>query len=393
VWTKDSGAAESACRTVLEEIDRLASILDTRNAASEISQLEKSSRRDVSPDLSKVLRGYEYWEYRTNGIVSVRPDGIGTPLNVDALGKAYILDGAAKAAKTTWPPIDALLLNIGGDIVTWGRSCRIAIADPAAPYDNAAPLTWINLHNAAVASSGTYARGAHMKDARTGQAPEFTAAATVVAADAVTANALATMLCLTSAEEGVPVVESTPGAMALRVSSGITTRTARFALLESPPVIQTQAASNSNWPAGYQLKVTLPLTSGRSSKRPYVAVWVEDSSGKLVRMLSIWGNKSKYYPDLSSLWNFLKVKYDLKQFASVTRATRPAGRYELVWQGLDAANKAVPPGTYRIVVETNQERGTYAKESGTIVIGDTPASITLPATTNFEPVQVQYGPK
>jgi hypothetical protein len=124
-----------------------------------------------------------------------------------------------------------------------------------------------------------------------------------------------------------------------------------------------------------------------------VAVWVEDSSGKLVRMLGIWGNKSKYYPDLSSLWNFLKVKYDLKQFASVTRATRPAGRYELVWQGLDAANKPVPPGTYRVVVETNQERGTYAKESGTIVIGDTPTSVTLPATTNFDTVQVQYGPK
>jgi hypothetical protein len=199
------------------------------------------------------------------------------------------------------------------------------------------------------------------------------------------------MLCLTSAEEGLPIVESTQGAEALRVSSGITTRTSGFALLESPAVIQTEASSN--WPAGYQLKITLPLTSGRSSKRPYVAVWVEDSSGKLVRMLGIWGNKSKYYPDLSSLWNFLKVKYDLKQFASVTRATRPAGKYELVWQGLDAANKPVPPGTYRVVVETNQERGTYAKESGTIVIGDTPASITLPATTNFEPVQVQYGPK
>jgi thiamine biosynthesis lipoprotein ApbE len=391
VWTKDSGAAESGCRIVLEEIDRLASILDTRNAASEISQLENAGRRDVSPDLSAVLRAYDYWERRTNGVVSVRPDGIHAVRNVDALGKAYILDRAAKLAQSVLPQIDALLLNIGGDIVTWGRACTIAVADPGAWYDNAEPITWITLHNAAVASSGTYARGAHLKDARTGQAPESAAAATVVAADAVTANALATMLCLTSAEEGLPIVESTHGAEALRVSSGITTRTSRFALLESPPVIQTQVSSN--WPAGYQLKITLPLTSGRSSKRPYVAVWVEDSSGKLVRMLAIWGNKSKYYPDLSSFWNFLKVKYDLKQFASVTRATRPAGKYELVWQGLDAANKPVPPGAYRVVVETNQERGTYAKESGTIVIGDTPASITLPATTNFEPVQVQYGPK
>jgi len=53
----------------------------------------------------------------------------------------------------------------------------------------------------------------------------------------------------------------------------------------------------------------------------------------------------------------------------------------------------MPPGTYRITVETNQEKGTYAKQSGTIVIGDTPASITLPATANFDAVLVRYGPK
>jgi thiamine biosynthesis lipoprotein len=288
-----------------------------------------------------------------------------------------------------WPSIDGLLLNIGGDIVAWGRSCKIAVADPMAWYDNAEPITWINLHNAAVASSGTYARGAHLKDARTGQLPGTAASAAVVARDAVTANALATTLCLTGADEGLPIVEATPGAEALRIAPGTIARTSRFAFLESRSVVQAPVATS--WPAGYQLTISLPLTSGRSSKRPYVAVWVEDSSGKLVRMLAIWGNKSKYYPDLSTLWNF--VKYGRNQFGSVTRATRSAGRYELVWQGLDNENRPVPFGTYRITVETNQERGTYAKESGTIVIGDTPASITLPATTNFDTVSVRYGPK
>jgi thiamine biosynthesis lipoprotein len=389
VWTKDPGTAEGACGTVLQEIGRLASILDTRNPASEISQLGNSGRKDVSHDLSEVLRAYDYWERRTGGMFSIRPDGIHTSRNVDALGKAYILDRAAMAVRMAWPSIDGLLLNIGGDIVAWGRSCKIAVADPRASYDNAEPITWINLHNAAVASSGTYARGAHLKDARTGQLPGITAAATVVARDAVTANALATTLCLTSAAEGLSIVESTPGAAALRIGLGTIEQTSRFGLLESRPAVQAPAATS--WPAGYQLTISLPLTSGRSSKRPYVAVWVEDSSGKLVRMLAIWGNKSKYYPDLSTLWNW--VKRDLNRFASVTRATRRAGQYELVWQGLDDQNKPVPPGTYRITVETNQERGTYAKESGTIVIGDTPASITLPATTNFDAVSVRYGPK
>ncbi len=40
VWTPDSRMDVFVCQTVLEEIDRLASILDTRNSISEISLLE-----------------------------------------------------------------------------------------------------------------------------------------------------------------------------------------------------------------------------------------------------------------------------------------------------------------------------------------------------------------
>jgi thiamine biosynthesis lipoprotein ApbE len=390
VWTTNSQAAESSCRRVLGEIDRLASILNTRDPSSEISLFENSDgSRNPSRDLKEVLNAYDHWERRSGGVLSIRPGGVHTPRNVDALGKAYIIDRAVEVAWKEFPSIEALSIDIGGDIVVWGRSCKIGIADPDAWYDNAAPIATIDLENAAVATSGTYARGAHLKDGRTGQTPDTPAAATVAAPDAVTANALATMLCLIKPDEGLQIVESTPGAEALYVSSGRVKRTLGFALLERPPLIQTPVTTN--WPAGYQLRVTLPLTTGRSSKRPYVAVWIEDSSGRLVRMLALWGNKSKYYPDLSTLWNLLNG--NMNRFRSVTRATRQAGKYELVWDGLDNDNRPVPFGTYRVVVETNQEHGTYARQAGTIVIGDSPTSITLPATANFEPVSVQYGPK
>jgi FAD:protein FMN transferase len=379
----------SASWIVLQEIDRLASILNTRDPASEISLLENSNiGRKPSHELAEVFDAYDYWERRTGGIFSIHPAGPHTPRNVDALGKAYIIDRAANAARKSSPSIDALLLNIGGDIVVWGRHCEIAIADPSARYDNAEPITAIELHNAAIATSGTYARGAHLTDPRSGQSLKTAQAATVIAADAVTANALATTLCLTKAVEGLKLVESTPGAEALRIGAGVL-RTSGFALLERPFLRQTPV--QSNWPQGYQLKVTLPLTSGRSKKRPYVAVWVEDSSGKPVRVLAFWGNNSKYQPDLSTIWSLLRLPRN--QLPSVSRATRPPGRYELVWDGLDKEQKPVPLGVYRITVETNQEHGTYAKQSGTITLGDSPASITLPATTNFDAVIVQYGPK
>jgi thiamine biosynthesis lipoprotein len=390
VCSPSSRVAESACQTVLEEVDRLRSILDTRDPASEVNLLERSNTcGEASPALMELINAYEYWERRTRGVFSIRPGGVGTPRNVDALGKAYIIDRAAAAALKAWPSIDALLLDVGGDIVTWGRSWAIAIANPDARYDNAEPLATIDVRNAAVATSGTYARGAHLVDARGGQSRGVSVAATVVAPDAVTANALATTLCLTSAHEGLQLVESTPGAEAMRVASGVLQRTSGFALLERPSAPRMPVSTS--WPAGYQVTITLPLTAARSSKRPYVVVWVDDSSGKLVRVLAIWGDKSKYFPDLSTWWDHRHGKVD--HFRSVTRATRPAGKYELVWDGLDNERSPVPLGSYRITVETNQEHGTYAKQAGTMNLGDSPTSITLPATTNFDAVLVQYGPK
>ena len=170
VCSASSRVAERACQTVLEEIDRLRSILDTRDPTSEISLFEGSSdRRNASRELTAVLDAYECWEQRTGGVFSIRPGGAGTPRNVDAVGKAFIIDRAAAAAVKGWPAIDALLLDIGGDIVTWGRSAEIAIADPSAWYDNARPIAMIGLRNAAVATSGSYARGAHFTDSRNGQ--------------------------------------------------------------------------------------------------------------------------------------------------------------------------------------------------------------------------------
>ena len=389
VWTASAPAARLANHMVLQEIDRLTSILDTRDPASEISLAGATFGRRTSRELADVLAAYDGWERRTGGVLSVRPGGAHAPLNVDALGKAYIIDCAARAVRTALTAVDALLLNIGGDITTWGRSCNVAIADPRASHDNGEPIARVVLANAAIATSGCYARGAHLWNAKLGRPAGTGSAATVVAADAVTANALATTLCVMGAGEGLRLVESTPGAEALFIApNGALERTTGFAGLERAASPEPMARTG---PAGFQLTVTLTLAHGRSSKRPYVAVWAEDTNGKLARLLAVWGNQSKYLPDLSSMWRL--VGRDQNLLHSVTRATRSPGKYELVWDGLNDERKPVPPGTYHIVVETNQEHGTYAKQSGTIELGDRPTSITLPATTNFEPVLIQYRPQ
>src|SRR5262249_47314180 len=73
IWTPDSKAAERAARAVLEEIDRLVLILDTRNPASEISLLGESRSRRQSQEISEVLAAYDYWERQTGGVFSIHP--------------------------------------------------------------------------------------------------------------------------------------------------------------------------------------------------------------------------------------------------------------------------------------------------------------------------------
>src|SRR5436190_23893072 len=82
VCSASSRGADGACQTVLEEISRLAAILDTRDPTSEITLLEGSNdRRHASRELTAVLDAYDCWEQRTGGVFSIRPGGTGTPRN------------------------------------------------------------------------------------------------------------------------------------------------------------------------------------------------------------------------------------------------------------------------------------------------------------------------
>jgi hypothetical protein len=293
------------------------------------------------------------------------------------------------------PGIDALLLNIGGDIVISGAARDIGVADPAAPYDNGEPLTALRIADAAIATSGLYARGRHIfdpRDPRSGERAGAVASATVIAPDAVTANALATTMCVVPVAEGLALVEATSGAHALVVTSdGRAMRTSGFASFERPRVVK--ASARSTWPAGYELSLVLALRSGDGfrSKRPYAAIWVEDASGRLVKTLLVWGTQPRYLPELSSWWSLASRMY--RSPFDLTRATRGAGQYQVAWNGLDDTGSAVPAGTYKLSVEVSREHGAYCKQSGMVVCADKPASVALRETAEFDAVTLQYGPR
>ena len=200
----DQAAADTAHAAALSEIDRLEKILSAYIPEGQLARVNAGETLKVSPELLDVLKLYDVWRSATGGAISPsvatlkklwrdagttghEPDAerladaiaeaqasawrvtdageltADVSLNIDALGKAYVAQRAAAAARNT-PGITGGVLDIGGDLVTWGsdlgnRPWRVGVADPINPAENARPISIIEMHDGAVATSGSYARG------------------------------------------------------------------------------------------------------------------------------------------------------------------------------------------------------------------------------------------
>jgi thiamine biosynthesis lipoprotein len=132
--------------------------------------------------------------------------------------------------------VEAAMVNAGGDIVVCGhprpdRPWRVGIRDP---FDRARCLCTVST-TAAVATSGTYERGAHVLDPRTGRPAVVAVSATVVGPDLALADALATGL-LAAGPTGMVELERLPGYGALLVApDGTCVRTDDFPVAGSCP--------------------------------------------------------------------------------------------------------------------------------------------------------------
>lgn len=124
--------------------------------------------------------------------------------------------------------------------------------------------------------------------------------------------------------------------------------------------------------------------------RPYVAFWIQDAEGYLVRTLGVLGNDSRFN---SHLTGWRRAGGYFAYNSPVTRATRPSGIYTLTWDGRDDYGLPLPKGTYTVWVELVREEGRHTQTSATIVCDDTPHSAELAATVESGVSKITYGPK
>lgn len=451
VDASDEATAQRAEAAVFAEVQRLAAIVSTWDEHAELARLVAAGKGSPSSDLAAILHLADDWRTRSNGAFepgTARLASLWTaatkngqapeaaalaaaaadlrtpswhftgndvtvrgPITLDAIAKGWIVERASAATASAGATL--VSFQIGGDTRIGKAPHEVAIADPRAPASNGTPLRTVRIAEAAVASSGSYARGfdlsgthhSHILDPRSGQPSDGVLGASVVAKDVATADVLATILCVLGPEDGLALLATVPGAEAILVTAdGMAHESKGFAALTvaaKAPANATAKAPTSRdggWPPDYALRVDFeikaPATTGSSRrggwKRPYVAVWIEDAIGEPARTLCLWIEDRRWLRDLRR-WS---KKYDGGDHIAdvVSQATRKAGAYTLTWDGKDDDGRQLAPGRYTVCIEAAREHGTYQLIRHEIELGTTASQVDLEANDEIATARLTFGP-
>jgi thiamine biosynthesis lipoprotein len=322
---------------------------------------------------------------------------------IDGLAKGYIIDRALDAARAL-PGVKGLMVDIGGDLRCWGQApsgdgWRVGVVDAANCGDNAAPVAIIDLTDKAAATSGRSNRIQTIFDPRTGLEADKIVMATAVANNAADADALASAFSVMAPSDSLALAEKLPGVAAhIATSDGRIFQTSNWAGMvvaqaNTAPRSAVDAKAGTAWPTGFSLKIDYEvpnITSGRRPHPPYVTIWVTNAQGNLVRTLAFYANKARYMPENYVFWNRFGAGQADKIY-SVTRPTRPPGRYTLDWDGLDDHGQPVPQGKYTINIEAAREHAGHSIQRIDLVLGSANVSGGAAAQDELGASQARYG--
>ena len=112
---------------------------------------------------------------------------------------------------------------------------------------------------------------------------------------------------------------------------------------------------------GIELTVEIPKLSVAADHRPYVAIWIEEASGKVAANLSVW-----YDTDLKNDEGEKWLK-DIRQWCrrtgrtldmpmdGVSSPTKPPGVNKVTFPSDKGPVATLAPGDYQLIVEASRE--------------------------------------
>jgi len=357
------------------------------------------------------------------------------PLSLNGIAKGYIVGRACEAAFEKSTGVRGVLLNVGGDLRVRGEIARtIGIASPWADSESSEPLAYVEVKDRSVATSGSSQRGlringkwySHIFDPRSGLPVERVVSATVVAEEAADADAFAKVCGVLAPEESLRLARSAQGVECLiLMNDGRAEQSAGWHRLERPrpaavaaaddPLAAAAGANRDQeskpdpkasarvpWSKELELVVNFEINRPEAEKghyrRPYVAVWVEDKEGHPVRTLVLWVSMGgsgpfQWLPDLKRWYQGDQDRKLIEKqeiFFTVSRPTRPPGKYKTIWDGKDNHGKQLDGGEYTVTIEAAREHGTYQSIRKQVTLTGKPFSEELKGNVEIRSASVEY---
>jgi thiamine biosynthesis lipoprotein len=93
-------------------------------------------------------------------------------------------------------------------------------------------------------------------------------------------------------------------------------------------------------------------------------------------------------PENYIFWQRYSTQVDL---SSITRPTRPPGRYTIEWDGKDDKGRAVPLGKYILNVEASREHGGHSVQRIDLNLGAAGFTGGAPAQDEIGATKVTFG--
>ena len=130
-------------------------------------------------------------------------------------------------------------------------------------------------------------------------------------------------------------------------------------------------------------------SSGGRVRNPYIAVWIENTAGDLVKTVALWhedrGGQDRWLSEMKAF-----AALDATDAQTVSSATRQPGTYTVQWDGSTLQGTRARAGTYRLFVEAAREHGPYELVQQDLTLGSKAASFTLTPSGELTAASSQY---
>ncbi|MEM6708913.1 MAG: DUF2271 domain-containing protein [Pseudomonadota bacterium] len=403
----DDASFERVQARVIARIEALEAALSSYRDDSELSRLNRErSLPDPSDDLRAVLQHCDEWARNSQNRFSCKlgslratwraavvsqelpertalrrsarsllraplwqpaGDGIAltdnVSLDINGLGKGYVIDQVVEALIASEPVIDALALEIGGDGRYWQRNPDAALAPwPVAVQTGTnganGATARIAVANAAVAGSGPGERGyqigrrtfSAILAPRDGWPITKGNSAYIRAPTATHADAIATAVAAMPGGEAIDWINELVDVEALILLPG-------GLQLRSDGWLSADDRSGAGAATLMTLDYVIPDINVPRYRKPYLAVWLTQAGSRtVVRNLLMLGEDQRWAREMSRWWRTIGRRPD-NDMSSYARPTRRAGTYALTWDGRDNAGQPVDPATVVLNIEAAREDG------------------------------------